>query len=52
MDECEILLKEMEEEEQTDRQERLYERFNEQYQEHAENYKGLKPSIDRILSNK
>lgn len=52
MEESEKLLKEMEEEMDTDRQERLVERFGETLGEHRDNYSGLKPSIDRILSNK
>ena len=52
MDESENLLKEMEEQQETDRHERLLERFSEQFQAHSDEYKGLKPSIDRILSNK
>lgn len=50
--ECEGLLKEMEEEMETERQERLVERFQEKYQEYTDDYKSLKPSIERITSNK
>lgn len=50
--ECSELLKEMEEEQENERQERLLERFQEKYQEFNEEYKGLKPSIERIMSNK
>ena len=52
MDESEAILKEMEEQHETDRQERLFERFTENFSEYQEKYSGLKPSIDRILSNK
>lgn len=52
LNECEELLKQMEEDMDSDKKERLYERFHEQYIEFHNEFKGLKPSIDRIFSNK
>ena len=52
MEQCESLLKKMEDSHSNDKEERLYEKLNEQFTEYQENYRGLKPSIDRVYSNK
>lgn len=52
LESCEALVKKMEDSHSNDKEERLFEKLRDQYSEYQENYQGMKPSIDRVLSNK
>ena len=50
--EAKKLLDEMVEEAETEKHEKIIERFQDQYAEHNELFESLKPSIERIMSDK
>ena len=52
IDECQKLLEEVSDEMETDRQERMVETLKDQFQGKLDLYNTMKPSIDRLTSDK